>query len=205
MPGLSLQTEACVLLKRPPSEKFHLLTVFSAEHGTLPVLQRIVQKVTAPAVVLDLFDDAALMLTSSNQGQTWFVQEARVLVRRSAIGRSYDALRLAVAFTSLVARNPGPAESRAQVAALLRQALDAFATAARPDIVHFKSLYCFARDEGFPVKQQWFPDLPPADRTIAAELLSRPLAGQTAAPEDVARLLRLLEAYLRGHTEILLE
>jgi hypothetical protein len=205
MPGLSLQTEACVLLKRPPSEKFHLLTVFSAEHGTLPVLQRIAQKATAAAVVLDLFDDAALMLTSSNQGQTWFVQEARVLVRRSAIGRSYDALRLAVAFTSLVARNPGPAESRAQVAALLRQALDAFATAARPDIVHFKSLYCFARDEGFPVKQQWFPALPPADRTIAAGLLNHPLAGQTAAPDHVARLLRLLEDYLRGHTEILVE
>jgi hypothetical protein len=126
-------------------------------------------------------------------------------VRRSAIGRSYDALRLAVAFTTLVARNPIPEESRAQVAALLRQALDAFATAARPDIVHFKSFYCFARDEGFPVKQQWFPALPPADRTIAAELLNRPLAGQTAAPEHVARLVRLLEDYLRGHTEILVE
>ena len=205
MPGLSLQTEACVLLKQPPSEKFHLLTVFSAEHGTLTVLQRLAQKAAATSVALDLFDDAALALASSNQGQTWFVQEARVLVRRSAIGRSYDALRLAVAFTTLVARNPVPEESRAQVAALLRQALDAFATAARPDIVHFKSLYCFARDEGFPVKQQWFPALPSADRTIAAELLNRPLAGQTAAPEHVARLVRLLEDYLRGHTEILVD
>jgi hypothetical protein len=108
MPGLSLQTEACVLLKRPPSEKFHHLTVFSAEHGTLTVMQRLAQKAAATGVALDLFDDAALALTSSNQGQTWFVQEARVLVRRSAIGRSYDALRPAVAFTTLVARNPVP-------------------------------------------------------------------------------------------------
>ena len=118
MPGLALQTEACVLLKRPPSEKFHLLTVFSAEHGALTVMQRLAQKAPATSVTLDLFDDAALALASSNQGQTWFVQEARVLVRRSAIGRSYDALRLAVAFTTLVARNPVPQESRAQVAAL---------------------------------------------------------------------------------------
>ena len=205
MPGFSLQTEACVLLKQPPSEKFHLLTVFSAEHGALTVLQRLAQKAGAPGGVLDLFDDAALVLASSNQGQTWFVQEARLLVRRSTIGRSYDALRLAVAFTTLVARNPVPAESRAQVAARLRQALDAFATAARPDIVHFKSLYCFARDEGYPVKQQWFPALPPADRTTAVELLNQPLAGQTAAPEHVARLVRLLEDYLRGHTEMLVD
>ena len=205
MPGLSLQTEACVLLKQPPSEKFHLLTVFSAEHGTLTVMQRLAQKAAATGVALDLFDDAALALASSNQGQTWFVQEARVLVRRSVIGRSYDALRFAAAFTTLVARNPVPQESRAQVAALLRQALDAFATAARPDIVHFKGLYCFARDEGFPVKQQWFPALPSADRAIATALLNRPLAGQTAAPEHVARLVRLLEDYLRGHTEILVD
>jgi hypothetical protein len=204
MPGLSLQTEACVLLKQPPSEKFALLTVFSAEHGTLTVLQRVAQKAAAPSAVLDLFDDAALLLASSNQGQTWFVQEARVLTRRSAIGRSYDGLRLAVAFTTLVARNPVPAESRSQVAALLQQVLDAFATAARPDIVHFKSLYCFARDEGLPVKQQWFPSLAPSDRAIAAGLLNRPLAEQTAAPEPVARLRHLLEDYLRGHTEILL-
>jgi hypothetical protein len=205
MPGLSLQTEACVLFKRPPSEKFHLLTVFSAEHGLLSIMQRLAQKAAAPGGVLDLFDDAALTLASSNQGQTWFVQEARVLVRRSAIGRSYDTLRLAAAFTTLVAHNPVAAESRAQVAALLRQALDAFATAARPDIVHFKSLYCFVRDEGFPVKQQWLPGLSPADRTIAAGLLNQPLAGQTAAPEHVTRLVRLFEDYLRGHTEILME
>jgi hypothetical protein len=55
------------------------------------------------------------------------------------------------------------------------------------------------------VKQHWFPALPPADRTIAADLLNRPLAGQTAAPEPVARLDRLLEDYLRGHTEILVD
>ena len=205
MPGLSLQTDACVLLKRPPSEKFHLLTVFSAEHGALSVLQRLAQKAAAPGSVLDLFDDAALVLASSNQGQTWFVQEARVLVRRSAIGRSYDALRLASAFALVIARNPVDEDSRAGVYALVRQTFAAFGTAGRPDIVYLKALYCFARDEGYPVKQEWWPGLSAADRAAAAELLNQPLAAQTAAAPVVTHLAGRLEDYLRTHTEILLE
>ncbi|MBI5380965.1 MAG: hypothetical protein HZA31_03605 [Opitutae bacterium] len=205
MSGPAIQTDACVLLKRPPAEQFQTLTVFSAEHGTLTAMQRLTHKAANANVALDLFDDAALSLESSNQGQTWFVQEARVVVRRTAIGRSYDTLRLAVEFTTLVARNPVPSECRTRVAALLRQALDAFASAAQPELVHFKSLYCFARDEGYPVKQEWLPSLPDADRTAAAEMLRRPLAEQTITPALVTRLQRRLEDYLRGHTEIQLD
>ena len=58
---------------------------------------------------------------------------------------------------------------------LLRTALDAFGTAGRPDIVHLKSLYLFARDEGYPVKQEWLPSLPAAERAVAAAILSRRL------------------------------
>ena len=87
----------------------------------------------------------------------------------------------------------------------LRTALDAFATGVRPDVVHFKSVYLFAREEGYPLKQHWFPTLPAEDRATVAVLLNRPLAEQTAAPAAVQRLERRLAEYLRGHTEILVE
>jgi len=87
----------------------------------------------------------------------------------------------------------------------LRTAFTAFAASDRPDIVYLKSLYCFARDEGHPLKQQWFPALPAPDRTLAIALINQPLATQTAAPADVTRLLRRLEDYLRHHTEIHLD
>lgn len=204
MPAQSLTTDAFVLLKRPPSDSFQTLTVFSAEHGTLLALQRLPKKSAPTATVLDLFDEAALVLESSNQGRTWFVKEARLVLRAEAIGRSYEALRLASALTALVARNNVHEESRPAVAELLRGALAAFG-GPRPDIVYFKSLYRFARDEGYPLKQQWFPTLPSADRTTVATLLNQPLATQDAEPAAVARLQRRLEEYLRGHTEILLE
>ena len=98
-----------------------------------------------------------------------------------------------------------PEESRRAVTSLLRTALAALAAGARPDIVYLKSLYCFARDEGYPLKQQWFPLLPAADRATVAPLLNRPLSDQTAPPAVVHALQRNLENYLRGHTDILLD
>ncbi len=205
MPALPLQTDAFVLLKRPPSDTFQTLAVFSAEHGALLVLQRIAKKKSPATTPLDLFDEASLQLESSNQGHTWFVKESRLVTRHAELGRSYDTLRLASALAALVARNTVADESRPAIAALLRQAFASFASGARPDFVWFKSLYRFARDEGHPIKEQWFPTLPATDRTAVAVLLNQPLAAQTAPPEIVTRLTRRLEEYLRGHTEILLD
>jgi hypothetical protein len=205
LPAPSLTTDGFILSKRPPADAFQTFTVFSAEHGALTVLHRIGKKTTAGIVALDLFDEVALLLESSNQGRTWFVKEARLLTRHSAIGRSYDTLRGASAFVSLVARNPVHEDTRASVAGLLRTALAAFAESPRPDCVYFKSLYRFARDEGYPLKEHWFPTLPAADRETVATLLNRPLAEQIAPAAEVARLERRLEEYLRGHTEILLD
>jgi len=205
MAGPSLTTDALVLLKRPPADSFQTFTAFSAEHGPLLILHRIAKKNTGNAVAIDLFDEIALGLESSNQGLTWFVKEARLLTRQPGLGRSYETLQAASSLAQLAARNSVPEESRARVYALLREALAALATATRPDIVYLKSLYRFARDEGYPVKEEWFPALPAADRDAIVTLLNQPVAGQTAEPALVAKLLQRLEAYLRAHTEILLD
>jgi hypothetical protein len=203
MPGVQLHTEAFVLLKKPPADRFQQFTIHSAVHGTLLCLRRLAIK--SPSTPLDLFDEAEFFLESSNQGRTWFIKEARLLTRHAAVGRSYEALRHASAFTAIIARNPVEEESRAGVHALLRQTFTAFDGTGRPDIVYFKALYCFARDEGYPVKQEWWQGLPAAARTVAADLLNQPLAAQSVAAPAVARLTSRLEDYLRTHTEILLE
>ncbi|PHX73315.1 MAG: hypothetical protein CK548_01740 [Opitutia bacterium] len=205
MPGLPLQTVAFVLSKRPAADTFQTFNVFSAEHGALLILQRLAKKSAGTAVALDLFDEASLFLESSNQGRTWFVKETHLVTRHPDLGRSYETLVAASALASLVARNPVPEESRLAVASLLRTALAALAAGARPDIVYLKSLYCFARDEGYPLKQQWFPLLPAADRATVAPLFNRPLSAQTAPPAVVHAIQRDLENYLRGHTDILLD
>jgi recombinational DNA repair protein (RecF pathway) len=205
MPGRPLKTEAFVLARKPPADRFQQLTVFSAHHGGLLCLHRLATKSPATSAILDLFDETDLWLESSNEGRTWFIKEARLLARHETIGRSYDALRMASAFASIIARNPVHEESRENVYGLLRQTFVAFGSTPRSDLVYLKALYCFARDEGYPVKQEWWQDLPTAVRASAADMLNQPVAVQTAAPAAVAHLTALLEDYLRAHTEILME
>lgn len=210
MSGRPLQTEAFVLLKRPPTNSFQTFTLFSEEHGALLALQRIAKRSAANHLVLDLFDEVAVSLETSNQGSTWFIKEVRLLARPANIGRGYETLRFASVFATLIARNPVHEDTRASVAALLRTAFAAFAASSRPDIVFFKSLYCFARDEGYPVKQEWLVSLAPDLRASAEHLLRTPLADleilSSKNPESATHLLLpRLEAYLRTHTEILLD
>ncbi len=204
MAGPTLHTEAHILQKAPPKEAFQPAAAFSAEHGTLRVLQRMPRKPKPDHVTLDLFDHVALILEGGSH-DTWFVKEVRLLHRHTGIGQNYRRLQHASAFTALIARNPVHEESREAVDALLHTALTAFATADRPDIVGFKSFYCFARDEGYPLKQHWFPTLPRDDRTDLSALLNQPVAELTLPLERVNHLHRRLEDYLRGHTDILVD
>jgi hypothetical protein len=202
MPGLSLATEGYVIGRRPPTERFSAVQLFSAEHGHLSCFLRVSRRPHAPS--LDLFDEVDASLQSSNEGRTWFFREVRVLTRHSGIALRLTALHEASAFAALVARNPVPAESRQQVTRLLRQALAAWSETHRPDIVAFKALYAFARDEGHPVKEAWLAGLRGRDRELAVALLQRPVAELDATtPEAVQRLLGKLRDYLRANTELL--
>jgi hypothetical protein len=167
-------------------------------------LQRLSRKAASARAALDLFDAVSAMLESSNQGRTWFVKEARILARHPDIGRSYDALRFASALAAVVGRNPVHEDSRGSVARLLATALAAFGASDRPDIVYLKSLYLFARDEGYPVRQEWLPSLAGAQGAAAAAILGRRLGDQDACAADVERLRGSLEAYLGAHTEIII-
>ncbi len=203
MPGEQTRTTGFVLAKQPSgSDSFEQLSFFSGESGLLHCLRRVARGKTASAPAIDLFDEAELWLESSNQGRTWFIKEHRLIQRHEGIGRSYDALRAAAALTTLISRNTVPDESRKAIISWLRTTLAALASGGRPDVIWLKALYCFLRDEGYPVKQQWWPSLTPADREIAAQLLNQPLAVQTVAAPAVVSIIGQLEKWIQSETEI---
>ncbi|MGH7995726.1 MAG: hypothetical protein ACREFX_05170 [Opitutaceae bacterium] len=205
MPARPLSTEALVLEKRPAaSDGWERLVLFSPEEGPLSVLRRQGRR-AGGGPPLDLFDEASVVLESSNEGGGWFLREARVGAHRPELGRSYACLQAASRLARVAARNPVAPEGRARAYALVRDAFEALAAADRPDVVLFKSLFRFARDEGYPVKQEWRPSLGPADRQQVDALLERPVRETALGVEAVARLQRRLEDYLRANTEILLE
>lgn len=208
MSSPSLATDAWVLFKKPPAEKFQTFVVFSSEHGHLTVLNRLSRKAGSTQPVIDLFDEVSLQLENRGQGPSWFVRETRLLTRLSGIGREFESLRHASAFATLVCRNPVAEDSRTKLYALLRTSFSAFASNASPEIVYFKSVYCFARDEGYAIKQQWLPSLPPSLREPAEKLLKRPLAelpAHAAGIPELPELQQRMEEFLRGHTDVLVD
>jgi hypothetical protein len=204
VPGQTLTTDAFVIERRPPTDSFQTFLLFSAEHGNLLALQRVPRKSSSTHVSPDLFDELTVMLESSNQGRSWFMKEVRVLTRRTGIGGSYDSLRFASALVAIVGRNPVHEESREAVGKLLRVALDSFAAGIRPDAVYLKSLYLFARDEGYPVKQEWLPSLGDSERVAAATVLNTKPAELSVSAGEVAGIRDSLEAYLESSTEIII-
>src|SRR5690606_5383829 len=94
VPGPTLKTDALVLLKRPATDAFEALTVFTPENGVLRLLHRIPRKPSPGHVALDLFDEVAFWLEAASGG-SWFVKEARLLTRPTGIGQRYDRLQAA--------------------------------------------------------------------------------------------------------------
>lgn len=203
MAGPTLQTSAFILGRTPSgSDSFEQLPVFSATEGLLLCLRRVSTKSAGQSTPLDLFDEAELWLESPSQGRTWFIKEHRHLARHPGIGRSYAALTAAAQLAQLIQRNPVSDESRAPITALLRQSFGALDHGARPDLVWLKSLFCFLRDEGYPVKQHWWPQLGAADRLLAAQFLQQPLADQDPDAGLVHRITRHLADWVASDTEL---
>lgn len=207
MSGPTHQTDAHVLAKAAHTGDHTVLSCFSPGDGLFTALIRASRSQkpdTAPAP--DLFDRLALSLDHArgSSGGPWFVREHRLLARHAAIGRDYEPLAAASRLARVVTRNPGPEDSRAAIDALLAQAFAAFARpAARPDMVYFKSLYLLARDEGLPLKQEWLPSLPAADRILVASALNLPSDAPDAPPApDLMRLTKRLETYLVGEHDL---
>ncbi len=197
-----LATTAVVLDRVPSGEHWLRLTIFSLEHGLLLGMQRLSRRAANTTVTLDLFDQVRVTLESRNQGRTWFVRDASLERRRIGLGRSYAALREACRFGRVLASNPLHEDSRAAVHALLERALDAWETGVRPDAVYCKSLFLLARDEGYPVHEEWRAQLGAEDQAMFDCVLREPAAQQSTAPKQVARLTSALEEYLRQTTDM---
>ncbi|MDP1581030.1 MAG: hypothetical protein Q8M02_12170 [Candidatus Didemnitutus sp.] len=203
MPGQQLNTSGIIIGRQPSgSDSFEQLLAFSATDGQLHCLRRIPKKAAAQTTPLDLFDEAELWLESSNQGRTWFIKEHRHSTRHPGVGRSYAAMQTAAQLALLIQRNPVSDESREPITHLLRQTLGALETGARPDLVWLKTLYCFLRDEGYPVKQHWWQQLPGDERDTAAQLLQLPSAAQSPTADNVARITQRLTHWVATDTEI---
>ena len=132
----------------------------------------------------DLFDTADLQLETSKQGTARFVREYHLVSRRLSIGASYHTLRHASEFAALLARNAPHMAEPAELFQLAERSFDAFAERKAPEVIHLKTVYLLLKNEGYPIREAWWPQLPNHLKEPAREAINSP------APESTSKEVR---------------
>lgn len=199
MPEAKIATEAILLAKNESGENGLLLTLLTPDRGILRAFKRTsARSKKAPP---DLFDEASLLLNKAKTSDLWFVDEYIVLQRRDQIGRNYRAFQYACRYAMLLSRNIFDIAESPSWIIQLRRALDAWETGKYPEIVYFKALYLFAKQQGIPVKEDWLASLKEEGSPLRS-VLRLPLADQTAAAWSVVEWIASLEDYLKKNYEV---
>lgn len=197
-------TNAFVLSREPSGESMLRLQLFAETLGVLPAYRRISRSRTAAASPPpDLFDRIDAVLETRNEGRTWFLKEYTVTRRFAGLGQNYRRLEYASRLASILLKNPIHGDAAAALFADFETALCAWEEDAPPETVFLKALYVYARDEGFPVREDWRRGLPSARRDAADALIHRPLRDQpeSALPHAVP-LIESLQNWLRDHHDL---
>lgn len=194
-----------ILRLAPSGESFLKLDILSPQYGGVLCLKRISKKNPQQAAP-DLFDTADIQLETSKQGTAKFIREYQLIQRREAIGVSYHSLRHASEFASLLARNaPHMAEPEA-LFQLAERTFNAFAEAKASEIVHLKAIYLLLKNEGYPIRESWWPKVPAALQPIAQALINQPAPLTTSREErtNCEAVLQDLYRWLKYETDLTL-
>ncbi|HAV14473.1 MAG TPA: hypothetical protein DCX06_13430 [Opitutae bacterium] len=183
---------ALILRVAPSGESFLKLDILSPELGGFLCLKRISKKNPQQSKP-DLFDTADIQLDTSKQGTAKFVREYSLVHRRETIGASYQSLKHASEFAALLARNAPHMAEPEELYELAERSFDAFADKKAPEVVHLKAVYLLLKNEGYPIREAWWPQLEKSLKEIAKETINSP------APETVDKETReVIEATLQN-------
>lgn len=202
---MSERCEALVLKTELSGESFIKLYLLTVEHGIFLCLKRSSKKASS-STTPDLFDHALIELERSKQGDLKFVKDYQLICRHETIGHSYESLRNAASLSQLLVQNAAHLPESDALFELTQRAFDAFAKGKASEVVLLKSLYLLLKDEGFPVRESWWPNLPTDLRASARALITQPAPGALSPKEQGAchEIRQLLEDWMRRHTDLTL-
>lgn len=198
------QEEALILKTESSGESFLKLYVLTAESGIFLCLKRISKKAST-STTPDLFDQAMILMETSQQGTMRFVKEYQLIRRREQIGLDYRSLRGASRLSQLLVSNAAHMPESDLLFDLATRTFDAFAEGKAPEVVLLKSLYLLLKDEGFPVRESWWPTVH-ADLSESARRILKMPAPAMISSEDRATCERLeqhLMQWMRQQTDLI--
>lgn len=203
---MSQTHKVLVLRKEASGESFLKLHLLGEELGCQLCLKRVATKSRSAKAAPDLFDTAEVQLDTSKHGTAQFVAEYQIIQRRSNIGLNYRALRHASNLSNLLIANGSHMADLPALYQLAERSMDAFAERLEPSVVFLKSLFLLLKDEGYPVRESWWPNVPAPLRDPTREWLGQPSPGPL--PEEARKLCESatqdLLHWLRRETDITL-
>lgn len=195
----------CILLHQSPhGEKFQKICLLSPDLGIVYALYRVPKKRLARPG-LDIFDNIQCLLQPTREpSNTLFLDDYQHIERFLTIGRDYPSLQQAARWAQVVSRNATFIQNTAELYTRCLQTFRAFANNLHPDVVLLKSLYRLAASEGFPVKEDWYAQLPTTLQIAAQHLLFTPLDALQNDTQKTCQLLESLTQWLTSETPILI-
>lgn len=193
-----MSVSGVVVGRSPTAGGYERLELLTDGNGLLSLMRRPGAKnaVTQP----DLFDLCEVRL-EARSGGAWFLREYVLLRRFAGLGSRYGALVAASEWGRLVLANAHSVESTALLYSVTVRALDAWERGVEPSAVRLKALYLFARDEGLPVREDWFAGLSEDRKGVAASVMNTPLDSLDPGSVDASVLDALaasLEKWMCG-------
>lgn len=152
----------------------------------------------------DLFCRCALTAAPDQNGQARFIRELRIIRSFPGLGQNYRILHFASRMARVILQNPFHEESPGTLFATVGKALEAWESPQPkcPEWIFFKFLYLYAREEGFPVKEEWQHQLLPEMQSELRLLLHEPVTASAPRPSLLHLLRERLEAYLSHIGEV---
>lgn len=198
MPEKAKQFSGFILDRVVQGEKFWRVVILSREYGAQPCLVRIAGK-NKTTCVPDLFDEAEILLSPPKTGtdsSLRFAKEYRLVKRNVGISRNYAALVCASKFAGVLAKNTFPQDSHENIFRLATNVFRAFGEKPNADASYLKALWTLARENGYPVREDWFENSCFEDRQGIAAVLKTPLEQLCVDSRDLIHYVRRLESWL---------
>lgn len=194
--------DSIVLKLTPTGEKFTQARILSPDLGLLSVLKRNQSKTNKFSI--DLFDQGEAHV-DQKRGESYnsgFLTDFVLTKKRTGLGKSYPALQAAAWISNLILSNPIHEVNQEDTFSLAQKAFDSLSDGMPPHSVLLKTLYVYARDEGYPVVEDWVRNLKTEFARKTTHVLNTPLTEISIGKDEQQASFESLALYLEINTHI---
>ncbi len=201
--GLSLteNIEAIVLNKENRAENYLSFTLFSKDLGICYAMIKVSRNKNNP--LPDFFNEISVECNKGNFGNNYFIKSINSIESLNNFHKNYKGLLECTKLAQCLIRNASHLEDFSPAYKDFVLALKAYITATDPRLVNIKWLYKFARNEGYPIKEDFAQNLSAQYQEIFVQIINTPSSQCNIAKEDIGFIYDKLSHWLNYNTDII--